>query len=163
MSYFEKFPKISYTLDDYRTGQVVPDILRRNAFVSEIVNNTAFFDTYDVRDGETPEILADLFYNDPTLHWVILHANEIVDPRFDWPLDTNSLVRFCEGKYANIYATHHFEDVNGYVVNSTEVGSTPISNFTYEDRLNEEKRRIKIIKSELVSTIVSEFDSVINK
>lgn len=162
MSYFDKFPKIIYTLDDYRTGQVVPDILRRVTMFSEIVNNTAFYDEYDIKEGETPEIVADRFYNEPTLHWVILHVNNIIDPRFDWPLSQYDLKTFCEGKYTNIDAVHHYEDANGNTVNSNAVNAAAISNFTYEDRLNESKRRIKVVKAELISTIVSEFESIIN-
>lgn len=164
MSYFEKFPKIVYTQDDYLTGQVVPDVLRRASVISEVIDNVSFYDLYDVEDGETPEIVADRYYNDPTLHWLVLLTNEVIDPRFAWPLSTNNLIEFCNGKYgANVYSTHHWENTDGYIVNSDEVGATPISNFTYEDRLNEERRRIKIIVPELVSTIVSEFDTLINK
>ena len=97
--FFEKFPYLYYTLDDKNTYQIVPDILRRIKLSEELKNNNAFFDQYDIRDGETPEMLADKFYGNPMLHWVILLANDIIDPRFDWPLDYYNLVEFCKGKY----------------------------------------------------------------
>ena len=31
----------------------------------------SFFDTYDVKNGETPEIIADKLYDDPKLHWIV--------------------------------------------------------------------------------------------
>lgn len=131
MSYFNKFPKTVYTLDEYRTGQITPEIFRRTKFLTEFTDNFAFFDEYDIEDGETPEIVADLVYNDPTLHWIILQANEIVDPRFDWPLDSNNLKRYAEGKYSNINAIHHYEDNSGNIVNAnlTITSSAEFANF----------------------------------
>ena len=40
--YFEKFPKTVYTLDEYKSGQIVTDILRRTKFVEQLVQNFAF-------------------------------------------------------------------------------------------------------------------------
>ena len=77
--YFRKFPLLAYTLDDGVSYQYVPDILRRVKLSEEIKRNKAFFDKYDIMDGETPEIVADKFYGDPTLHWIVLLANEIID------------------------------------------------------------------------------------
>lgn len=135
MSYFNKFPKTVYTLDEYKTGQITPEIFRRTKFLTEFAENFAFYDEYDIEDGETPEIVADLVYNDPTLHWIILQANEIIDPRFDWPLDSNNLKRFAEGKYANISAVHHYEEASGNIVNGnvTITSSSEFGSFNVGD------------------------------
>lgn len=156
--YFSNFPYTYYSVDDGANVKVVTNITLRAVVNEEIKNNFSLYDEYDVLDGETPEIVADRFYNNPTYHWVILHINDILDPRFDWPLSSASLVSYAQGKYSNIYATHHYEDSNGYIVESDTSGATPVSNFTYEDRLNDEKRRIKILKPQYVSTVVSEFN-----
>ena len=37
------------------------------------------FDYYDVKDGETPEMIAHKYYDDVELHWTIFLANNIVD------------------------------------------------------------------------------------
>lgn len=131
MTYFKNFPKIVYTLDEYRTGQIIPDVFRRTKFISELADNYAFYDEHDIGDGETPEITADLFYSDPTLHWVILQANDIIDPRFDWPLDSNNLKRYAEGKYSNISSIHHYEDSTGNIINGniTITSSAEFANF----------------------------------
>ena len=84
--YFQKFPQTFYSLDNRASVQVVTNFLLRSVFPDEIKNNFTAFDEYDVRDGETPENLAFELYGDTNLHWIILHANEILDPRFDWPL-----------------------------------------------------------------------------
>ena len=84
--YFNKFPKILYTLDNNRSGQLVPDILRRVKLSDTLKNNSAYYYDYDIKDNERPEMVAHRFYKNPELHWLIMHVNDIIDPRFDWPL-----------------------------------------------------------------------------
>jgi hypothetical protein len=117
--YFKSFPYTLYSLDDISTVQVVTNITNRASLSDEVKNNLSLYDEYDIKDGETPELLADKFYGNPELHWLILHYNEIIDPRFDWPLDTNNLNRYVAGKYANVNAVHHYEDASGNYVNGT--------------------------------------------
>lgn len=195
--FFSKFPLLAYTLDNKNSYQVIPDILRRIKLSDQLKNNDAFFDKYDVRDGETPEILADRFYGDSNFHWIILMANDIIDPRFDWPMDFNMLNEYCKGKYGvnATYHIHHYANQAEYVVNgyrTLQQGSTfsnpvslvmqnsgvfqnvlvqqnapsnlyPITNFMYEDALNEKRRRINILKPELVSGIDSDFNKIIKE
>lgn len=161
--YFEKFPYDVYSLDDRQTIQLITDIFRRITISEELKNNYSIYDNYDIKEGETPEILADKIYGDSNYHWVILHVNEIIDPRFDWPLSNFQLQKFVSGKYgsANVQLTHHWEDANGNWVNSDYPLATPISNFTYEDNLNESKRRIKLLKPNYLLDLEIEFDNKI--
>lgn len=115
--YFELFPLTYYSLyDDKSNIRVVTNITTRVAFTDEAKNKLAIYDEYDVRDGETPEIVADKFYNDPQLHWLVLHTNDILDPRFEWPLSTYNLQKYVEGKYSNVNGVHHYEDGSGNIV-----------------------------------------------
>ena len=224
--YFKSFPYTYYSLDDASTVQVVTNITTRVVLSEEVKNNLSLYDEYDIKDGETPELLADKFYGNPEQHWLILHYNEIIDPRFDWPLDTNNLNRQVASKYTNINAVHHYEDANGnytngnvylisnsdfsefnvndVITNNTNTGTgyitqkisssnvrvtittggfisgdrikntsntsssaniistvvltgTPITNYTYEDGINESKRRIKILKASYVDAVVNDF------
>lgn len=158
--YFEQFPKTFYSLDDGNSVQLVTNIFLRIILSDEIKNNLTLYELYDIKEGETPEILADRLYGDPMLHWVILHLNEIIDPRFDWPLSTKNLISYCETKYANIYGIHHYINSDGYIVNSTYPGATSVSNFQYEESLNEEKRRIRILKPEYLRNVVNDFKNI---
>lgn len=155
--YFNNFPLTYYSLDDGANVKVVTNITLRTVIDDEVKNNYSLYDEYDVLDGETPEILADKFYRNSTYHWVILHLNDILDPRYDWPLTVRQLNLYVEDKYANPEAVHHYEDVNGNWVNSDYPSATAISNYEYEDRLNEQKRRIKILKPEYVNRIANDF------
>lgn len=163
--YFNMFPQMIYTLDDYANGQLVTDIIRRVSISDEIKNNSSFYDLYDIKDGDTPELVASEIYGSPLYHWIVLLANDIIDPRFDWPLSQPNLVEYCKSKYGtgNVYSTHHYINSDGYEVNSTAVDATSVSNFTFEDAANEKKRRIKLIKPEVVSELVSNFEELINQ
>lgn len=157
--YFRKFPLTYYTLNDQQTTQLVRNILIRFVVKNDVKNNLLYYQEYDIKDGETPEIVSFKFYNNTEFHWVILHTNEILDPRFEWILAYNDLVKFCEGKYTNIYGIHHYENAAGYVVNSTATGAVPVTNIQHEVVLNEAKRRIKIIKPEFLEDIIREFEN----
>ena len=224
--YFENFPLTYYTVyDDLSNVKIVTNITVRNKLSKEALDNILLYDEYDIKDGETPEIVADKFYNNPQLHWVVLLTNEIIDPRFDWLLSTNNLNRYCEGKYSNVYGVHHYEDntgnvspgnviltsnsqfgnmnrgnvvinetgsigvitssisasnvfvlataggftagdivslksnslVNASILSTVTISGTPVSNYSYEDTVNETKRRIKIIKPEYVNSLIDDF------
>ena len=77
--YFVNFPLIPY--DSVGNGQfkIVTNLLKRVAVRSKVKTNTALYDTYDIKEGETPEMLADVLYNDSELHWTILLLNDITD------------------------------------------------------------------------------------
>lgn len=160
--YFDRLPTTYYTLDDKQTVQVVRNILLRIQISDDIKNNLSLFDEYDVLDGETPEIVADRFYGNPQYHWLVLHYNDILDPRFDWPLSTRNLIKYCQSKYTNIYGTHHYENSDGFIVNSTAPGATSVSNYKYEESVNESKRRIRVLKPQYVESVVREFNNKFN-
>ena len=119
--YFQTLPLTYYTLDEYKTRKIIPNIFVRSKFLSNVITNNSLFDLYNIKDGDTPEITANKFYGDPGLYWIILQSNDILDPRFGWPLDQFNLKKFTEGKYTNINAPHHYEDSGGNVVNATIV------------------------------------------
>jgi len=118
-NFFSDFPTVAYTLDDYATQQVVVDIFRRVIFSKEYKDNSSYYEKYDVLDGETPEELSFRFYGTTGFHWLILMVNDIVDPRFEWPLSESNLVKNTESKYGgkqNIFATNRAKDKKGYTV-----------------------------------------------
>jgi hypothetical protein len=168
MSYFKSFPQILYSFD---TGQTVTafamtDILRRVKANTRTIIGTLSYDEYDIQDGETPEIIADKVYNDPTLHWVILLLNEIIDPRFDWPLDVEALRRYITSKYGagNEESVHHFVNELNDIVHPSYTGGAVffVTNTVHEEQVNETKRRIRLIKPQFVNKFVDSFREVLN-
>jgi len=165
MAYFKYFPTIRYDVRGTKNDsniQYVTDILKRVRKRLDIVNR-AYFEQYFVKDGDTPESLSHQVYGDSTLHWIILYGNYMTNPYYDWPLTYIDLKKFVIKKYgeANINSTHHYEDADGYEVDSTASGATAVTNFVYEETLNDAKRTINVIKSEYTQEIVSEFKKII--
>ena len=52
--------------------KMVTNILKRVVARSQVSEQTTMFDTYSVKDGETPEMIAHRLYGDINLHWVVL-------------------------------------------------------------------------------------------
>ena len=77
--YFQNFPLIPY--DSVGNGQykLVTNLLKRVALRAKVKTNTALFGTYDVQEGQTPEMIADKLYGDPNLHWIVMYVNNITD------------------------------------------------------------------------------------
>lgn len=116
--YLDLFPKIAYdpTKTLYSTNfNTVTNILFRIGIIKEYVNNTTAYYDYIIQDGEKPEILAEKFYGSPEAHWVIILANDIVDPQYDWPLNYDEFNNYIIGKYGSVAnaktAIHHYEKV----------------------------------------------------
>ena len=72
MSYFSRFPDIFYDISGDGNFQVVNNLLKRVAFREKVRTNTLLYDTYDVREGESPESIAHKFYGDVEFHWIVL-------------------------------------------------------------------------------------------
>jgi hypothetical protein len=98
-NYFSKFPKIYHSFDDYKTSEQVVNILSRFSLESSLKENTSVFYDYDIRDGDTPEIIASKMYNSPERHWIVLLFNDIIDPQYDWPLQYDVLTKYIDEKY----------------------------------------------------------------
>ena len=116
--YFENFPIMYYSLDNNQSGQIVTDILRRINLITEVTEQNVLYEKYEIQDGDTPEILADKFYGSSNLGWVILLTNNILDPRFEWPMDWYRLNNYINKKYpSNLF-------LQGNVVSNFKYGET---------------------------------------
>jgi hypothetical protein len=113
--FLDRFPKVLYDIEGRRlsTYDTVTDLSFRFSIIKDAIKSVSSYYDYVIRDGETPEILADRVYDDPEGYWVILYANDIYDPQYDWPLDSNAFKRFIIGKYGSTQAAksniHHYE------------------------------------------------------
>ena len=199
INFFSEFPRTSYTLDDYQSRQVVVDIFRRVILSKEYFENSLYYEEYEVLHGETPEEVSYRFYGTTDLSWAILMVNNIVDPRFEWPISEESLYKVVEDRYGgaqNVFTINRAVDAKGYQVETffvlTEDSTheepvrllfenpgedninTPIayqdsslisqfeSNFEVESQKNESKRRIKILKPEIMLEVVDRYKRMIN-
>ena len=165
--YFGHFPLIPYDSVGDGKFKLVTNLLKRVAVRSKVKTNVLVFDTYDVKSGETPEMIADKLYNDPELHWVVLLMNDITDRYHQWPLTENQFLAHINDKYDNVDATHHYEisQTSGDTTikidigtdNSDHSGATAITNYEYEVARQDEMRKIRLLDPTYIEQFVDEY------
>ena len=167
----------------------VKNLFKRAKLRTDVDQSVTSFDYYLVQDNERPDIIAQKVYDNADLDWVILVTNNITNIRDQWPLSNNDLYNYCLEKYgsdANIMATHHFEtkeikDRFGRLILKKELivdenfeftyakddystvtvkPAQSVSNYSYEQRLNEDKRKIRVLKIEFLSAFISDFRNI---
>ena len=194
MGYFRELPNLLYQsfLPDKKSSldyTEVKNLFRRTKLRDDLQNVFTLFDKYEIPDEFRPENVAEDFYGNDELDWVVLTTAGIVNVRNEWPLNNRDIFNYSFEKYGdNLNATRFFEtkeiknssgsiilekgkvvdsdfvfkyyDTNGIVeVKGTNV-RTGVSNYDYEVRLNEEKRSIFVLKSEYLQQFLSDFRDI---
>jgi hypothetical protein len=178
MSYFSYFPQGYYVINQTSGPKLVTNLLRRVKIKSKIRDMASLYDLYDVKEGETPESIAYKHFGDTELHWVILMLNDITDRYYGWPLRSNEFEQYVNDKYENPYGIHHYEinqlsgpktglgpsDYSTKIqVNSDYPGATTVTNYEYEQRLQDQKRQIKLLNPIYLNVLIQEFQNLIIK
>jgi Base plate wedge protein 53 len=116
--FFGYFPTMDYDINNVLTNKSGPhdtitDIFFRVGFLKNVINNISAYYVYDVQEGDTPDLLAEKIYGDRGAAWVILYANNITDPQFDWPLPYDAFIKMIIDKYGSVEVAqttiHHSE------------------------------------------------------
>ena len=170
---------------------LVKNLFKRSKLRTDVDQAITAFNYFNIKEGMRPDMVAQELYDNPELDWVVLTSNNITNIRNEWPLSHNDLQEYMLEKYgsdANIAKVHHFEtreilDEFSRVVmpaglqvdetftfkykNSTNsiLNVNPVSaitNYQYEVKLNDQKRRIRILKSEFLSAFISEHREIMS-
>ena len=171
--YFANFPLIPYDSVGNGDFKYVTNLLRRVAMRTKIKSNVLLFDTYDVKSGETPEEIADKLYDDPELHWVVLMVNDVSDRYHQWPLNENQFLAHINDKYDNVDAVHHYEitQTSGDTTLKLDIGTdntdyptaTAITNYEYEEELEDKKRKIRLLDPRYLGDFIEEFERLMEE
>jgi hypothetical protein len=94
--YFDKFEQIQYA------NTAVRNITQRTVFLNTVYNNPALYYPYDIRDGERPDMIADRYYGDQYMSWILYLSNKVVDPYHDWYVDQTTFEEFIVKKYGSL-------------------------------------------------------------
>jgi len=189
--YFQNLPDFEYVnrTDD---GKLISDytkvknLFKRGKLREDIFQNTTFFEKYQIEGDDRPDNVATKVYGDPTLDWVVLLSNNIINIHEEWPLPQAGWDAYLLEKYDNDYDTlyngvHHYE--SNEVKNSQDVVIFPagikvgvaqsvsyfdqvsnqqvtvnpiskaVTNYEYEDNLENEKRNIYLLKARYLNII----------
>ena len=177
MGYFRELPEVDYQsfLSDSNSSQNylrVKNLFRRNKLRDDLQNVFTIFDKYEIVDGARPDTVAEEFYGDSELDWVVLMTANITRVRDQWPLSNRDLYKYAENKYGTtgLLDPHHYEttevkDTQGRLIlpagkvvdedfsipnpSNKSLSLNPVvnvSNYEYEVRRNNEKSSIYILK-----------------
>lgn len=94
--YFTNFP-----LTEYK-GKQIRNITNRSKIRDEILSDPFIFLPYTVSDGEKPETIAQLYYGSVDDTWLVLLANNMTDPYYDWPMTDEEFDQYFIDKYKEL-------------------------------------------------------------
>lgn len=135
--YFKEFPVLPYPyyIGDKKAYAIARNVLRRVAF-SDRMNNKSAFIQYDVKDGERPEQIANRVYGNPHHHWIILIANNIIDPYHGWYKSQTAMEQYIQKKYTGVLL--YFTDRNsGFTYNSEFFSGCTLSQNGKEESITD--------------------------
>ena len=175
--YFSQFPIIAYDSVGAGEYKAVTHLLKRVALHNKAKSVSSLYDTYDVRSGETPEMIAHKYYGDAEYHWVIMLVNNITDRYHQWPMNNRQFLAHLAERYDNVDATHHYEinqvsgdtdvkidigltniDING----NTIADATLVTNREYEESKQDQLRRIQLLDAQYLDQFVEDFERLVS-
>ena len=176
--YFSFFPKGTYDLKGDGVGKAVTNLLARVKVRSKVIDEASLYDLYDIPEGDTPEITALKHFGSPMYHWIILLTNNITDRFYGWPLTTYEFENYINDKYTNPDGVHHYEITQSsgktkgegpsdyehkLIVNSTVPNAEVVTNRDYEQRIQDQKRQIKLLNAAYLPLFVEEFQNLMSE
>ena len=193
-SYFRNIPDFEYVSRTSDTKNIseyqkVKNLFKRGKLKNDIFNDLTYFTKYQIIGDERPDNVAYNVYNDETLDWVILLANNITNIQTEWPLDHQSYYNFLIDKYGSeeaIHGVHHYETIEVRDTNRTIIVpeglkvpqdysiefydsrldsyttlsniTTEITNYTYENNIENKKRNIYVLKAAYLNIILNDME-----
>ena len=104
VKYFNSIPLVSYNNKD------VIDISRRVQILKKFDQSPYAYFTYTVNEGDRPEDVAYYYYGSIDHTWIVLLANNIIDPYSQWPLNAKDLESYIVNKYKDRYKNYAYDN-----------------------------------------------------
>jgi hypothetical protein len=99
-NYFKHYPLVLYGNTSSNTVSV--NLLSKIAFRKNLQANYEVFHPYTIQEGDRPDTIAYLYYGDPGYDWLVYYSNNVLDPYFDWYLDSNTFRSYIVDKYGSV-------------------------------------------------------------
>jgi len=150
-NYFNRLPNFEYVnrLPDAKISDYiqVKNLFKKGVIREDIFQDITFFTKYQIQGDDRPDNVAAKVYGDPTLDWIVLQSNNIINVQTEWPLSQNRFDEYCLAKYGSydsLYnGVHHYETIeiknsNGVVIVPGEQQVPSDFSVTYyDDRLRQ--------------------------
>jgi hypothetical protein len=166
VDYFRYFPTVDYD------GVLTRNLLTRADLAQDIVYRYGIFYPYRIRDHERADTIAHDYYGDSRYFWLVLAANDVLDPYHDWPLDDEDFLQYVRAKYGTVeYAqatVHHYEnpDEDYWMTPETRAALPPEERLGFDvektvwqwewDR-NDDKKSIKLLSRRYAARAHADF------
>jgi hypothetical protein len=190
MGYFRELPDVDYQsfLSDSLSSQSylrVKNLFRRNKLRDDLSGVFTLFNKYEIPEGSRPELVAEEFYGDAELDWVVLLTAGILNVRDEWPLSNYNLYRYAENLYGSeLNAVRYYEttevkdssdrlilpkekvvDSNFTIPDPDDYTATlnpvrPVTNWEYETRKNDEKSSIYLLRREYLQQFLNDMRQI---
>ena len=189
-NYFHTFPTLPYDTDGTMPNkyQTVRNIMNRTKIKDSIKSDIAAYYPYFVQEGERPDILSFKYYGSVSYAYLILLFNNIIDPQFDWPLNTIDFENYIIAKYGSVSAAYdetkfYYQIIRAevpktetrdrqeevkFIVDETTYNALAIASrkkvtaYDYETQLNDNKRHIKLINRDLIEDVDQQYKKAMN-
>ncbi|MDW7641348.1 MAG: baseplate wedge protein 53 [Nitrosarchaeum sp.] len=185
LDYLSQLPDVNSN----ETYITVKNLFKRAKLRTDTINVITAFNYYQIEDNQRPDVIAQKLYGDAELDWVILITNNITNIREEWPLSNQNLYNHMIEKYETenaLSSIHHYEttevkdEYNRLVVPSgLQVDSNysityskldnalvtvspvkSVTNYEYEINENEEKRKIRVLKPQYLSVVITDMRNI---
>jgi len=140
MQYFDTLPKIIET-DNVGVSRVFTNLLARASIIPDVLKNPLVYYSYDIQEGDTPEIIAYKYYGDSYRYWIVLFANELLDPQWSWPMDSTVFDSYMAEKYPS--------------------GNTTTTVYSYEKKLTQTDNSTNTVTINTIDVNQTEYNSII--
>ena len=185
MFFFRYFPYTNYDIKRNGNNQIVVNMLSRFKIVDILKSRSAIYYQYSVKEDETASAIANKYYKDPSLDWLIYLTNQIQDPLSEWPMSYTDFIEFIKSKYGSVAAAQssirQYEwikrvqtvTVDGTVIpEEILVVDLPkyntidpterqiIYEYDYQVRENDRRRNIKLLDKKYLSAVTNQLRRV---
>ena len=194
--YFRNIPDFEY-VNRTKDGQFisnytqVKNFFKKGKLREDLFQDLTVFEKYSIRGDDRPDNVANEIYGDPTLDWVVLLSNNIINIYNEWPLNQQAFESYVLDKYKTLEKldeVHHYEsnevkDSSGVIIfpkgvrvsaaqsvsyfeplSDEQVTVNPVSkavtNYQYEQSVNDKKRRIFLIKPIYLNVVFDDLEQM---
>ena len=131
MTFFNQFPKTSYSvLNDGVNTQIV-DLYRYVDVVEQLASDVVAYSMVDIIDGERPDNLSHRLYGTPDYYWTFFFLNDALkEGQGAWPLSDAELKAAIKNQYEGV-AAYRFPYVTSASGDVFTIKEIPIGNERY--------------------------------
>jgi hypothetical protein len=154
-------PKVLYTTDEFTSSELATNLISQYSFIRNTLETAESYYPYIIKDGITPQQVANEYYGDSKYVWIVYAYNQMVDPQWEWPLDEQSFRRYLVREYGSVeqakttvkYYKCTAHSGRTFVVDHNAAYDSVEYAYDFEVNLNESRRTIQLLDNIYVTQI----------